>query len=142
MIRHAHRRRKMPRSAAARVGNGCYYLDEITLLNSGGIVIGDNVGFARDCWLNGFGGITIDDNTIIGPGVYIHSANHEVKRGRVVRTRWVAKSVWIGANVWIGAGAIILPGAYIEDDTIVGAGSVVAGHVRGVVHGEKARGHH
>ena len=41
----------------------------------------------------------------------------------------VGRPVTIGRNVWIGGGAIILPGVVIEDDAVVGAGSVVTRHV-------------
>jgi acetyltransferase-like isoleucine patch superfamily enzyme len=36
----------------------------------------------------------------------------------------------IGNNVWIGRGCIIFPGTVIEDGVIIGANSVVKGHLQ------------
>ena len=33
--------------------------------------------------------------------------------------------MYIGKNVWIGANSVVLPGAYIGDNAVVAAGSVV-----------------
>lgn len=40
------------------------------------------------------------------------------------------QKIIIGNNVFIGLNAIILPGSIIEDNTIIGAGSLVKGHLR------------
>lgn len=40
------------------------------------------------------------------------------------------KPIIIGNNVFIGFGAIILPGTIIEDNVIIGAGSVVKGTIK------------
>jgi virginiamycin A acetyltransferase len=47
----------------------------------------------------------------------------------------------IGPDVWIGAGAIVLKGVSIGAHAVVGAGSVVTGHVPpwAVVAGNPAR---
>lgn len=52
---------------------------------------------------------------------------------------WVARDVYpsldlfgtieIGDNVFVGAGAILLPGTIIEDNCVIGAGSVVRGRI-------------
>lgn len=41
----------------------------------------------------------------------------------------ITAPIKIGNNVFIGLGAIILPGTTIEDDVVIGAGSVVKGHI-------------
>jgi len=41
----------------------------------------------------------------------------------------VYKEVIIGRNVWIGTNTIVLKGFHIGDNSIIGAGSVVNGHI-------------
>lgn len=67
------------------------------------------------------GGITIDDNVMIGPNVRIVTDNHDFDNRMVLR----CKAVHIGRNAWIGVGAIILPGVTIGENAVVAAGAVV-----------------
>jgi maltose O-acetyltransferase len=111
---------------AKRVGEGCFYLDQIVWLNGDGIELGDRVGFNYGCYVNGYGGLWIGDRSIIGPYSMIHTANHEMDPERpIVDQGWTKRAVEIGADCWIGMGVCILPGAQIGDRCIVGAGSVV-----------------
>ncbi len=112
---------------ARSVGDGCFYVDSITWLNGEQITIGDNVAFNAGCWVNGYGGLTIDDGTIIGPHTMIHTANHitDDLDESIADQGWKTQPVRIGKNVWIGMNVLILPGVTIGDGAIVGAGSVV-----------------
>lgn len=111
---------------AKKVGEGCYYMDLIVWLNSEFIELGDNVGFNYGCYVNGFGGLKIDDRSLIGPYSMIHTANHETDVTKTIQEQgWVKEPVTIGKDCWIGMGVSILPGVTIGDKVIVGAGSVV-----------------
>jgi acetyltransferase-like isoleucine patch superfamily enzyme len=111
---------------AKRVGKGCYYLDLIVWLNGEFIELGDDVGFNYGVYVNGFGGLTIDDYSMIGPLSMIHTANHESDPNKPLQEQGHIKApVTIGREVWVGMGVIILPGVTIGDGVIVGAGSVV-----------------
>lgn len=111
---------------AKRVGEGCFYLDQIVWLNGDEIELGDRVGFNYGCYVNGYGGLRIGDRSIIGPYSMIHTANHEMSTEQpIVDQGWTERPVEIGADCWIGMGVCILPGARIGDGCIVGAGSVV-----------------
>lgn len=78
-------------------------------------------GIMKGCYIQGKGGIYIDDYTQIAPNVIIVSSNHDVYDSR----KSVLKAVRIGKYCWIGAGAKIMPGVVLGDWTIVGAGAVV-----------------
>ena len=69
------------------------------------------------CWL-----IEIGDNVTFAPRVHIlaHDASMKKSLGYTKIAR-----VSIGNNVFLGVGTIVLPGVRIDDNTIVGAGSVV-----------------
>ncbi len=111
---------------AKRIGEGSFYIDQIIWLNGDNIEIGEKVGFNFGCYVNGFGGLTIGENTIIGPYTMIHTANHEMATDRLIPEQgWNLGPVAIGAGCWIGMGVCILPGVTLGDGCVVGAGSVV-----------------
>ena len=112
---------------AKRIGADCFYVDQITWLNGAGIELGDRVSFNTGCWINGFGGLTIGDDVLIGPRVMIHTANHRTDDpDRPISAQgWETRPVSIGAGAWIGMGVLIVPGVTIGEGAIVGAGSVV-----------------
>jgi acetyltransferase-like isoleucine patch superfamily enzyme len=112
---------------AKRVGEGCFYLDMIIWLNADRIELGDRVGFNYGCYVNGYGGLTIGDRSIIGPYSMIHTANHEMDLGAPIPDQgWITSPVEIGPDCWIGMGVSILPGVTIGEGCVVGAGAVVA----------------
>lgn len=127
---------------AKKVGDGCFYIDKIIWLNSDRIEMGDKVGFNYGCFVNGYGGLTIDDGTIIGPYTMIHSANHETDPSMPIPEQgWEVRPVTIGKGVWIGMGVCILPGVTIGDGAIVGAGAVVSKDIEpwGIAVGNPAK---
>lgn len=87
------------------------------------ILVGIDVcpGLMRGCYIQGKGGIEIDDYTQIGPNVVIISANHDIYDSR----KHIEAKVIIGKYCWLGAGCKIMPGVILGDFTIVGAGAVV-----------------
>ncbi|MFP5318012.1 MAG: acyltransferase [Acidimicrobiia bacterium] len=113
---------------AKRVGEGCYYLDQIVWLNGDHIELDDGVGFNFGCYVNGFGGLVVGEGTIFGPYTMIHTANHrtdDVDRP-IPEQGWEDTGpVRIGRQCWVGMGVCILPGVQIGEGCILGAGSVV-----------------
>ena len=85
--------------------------------------IGKNVFINHGCSFLDLGGITIEDDVLIGPQVKLVTENHPVDPGN--RKSLDLKSIHIGKNVWLGAGAIILPGITVGENSIVAAGAVV-----------------
>jgi acetyltransferase-like isoleucine patch superfamily enzyme len=86
--------------------------------------IGKNVFINFDCVFLDLGGITIEDNVLIGPKVSLLSEGH----GITVESRQslIPKPILIKKNAWIGANATILPGVTIGENAIVAAGAVVS----------------
>ena len=73
------------------------------------------------------GGITIEDDVLIGPDAYLISVNHQLKPKQ--RKELELKPVVIERNAWIGAKAMILPGVTIGENAVVAAGAVASKNV-------------
>lgn len=103
------------------------------------IRIGKNVFINHACTFLDLGGITIEDDVLIGPNVQLITENHPIKPSE--RKALDLKSILIKKNVWIGAGAIVLPGVTVGENSVVAAGSVVTKDVpmNTVVGGVPAR---
>ena len=89
------------------------------------ITLGRNVFINQGCHFMDMGGISIGDDTLIGPNVNLVSAGHPLAPGER-RNGIVTAPISIGRNVWIGAAATILPGVTIGDNAVVAAGAVVS----------------
>lgn len=87
------------------------------------IRLGRNVFINHACSFLDLGGITIEDEVMVGPRVNILSENHPVEAGR--RKTLVPDAVLIKRNAWIGAAATIMPGVTIGENAVVAAGAVV-----------------
>lgn len=88
------------------------------------ITIGKNVFINHACSFLDMGGITIEDDVLIGPRVNLITENHPLEPAD--RRALICKSILIKRNAWIGAGVTILPGVTIGENAVVAAGAVVA----------------
>lgn len=86
--------------------------------------IGKNVFINFDCTFLALGGIIIEDNVLIGPGVKLLSEGHPLHPEE--RHALVPGKIHIERNAWIGAGAILLPGVTIGQNAVVAAGAIVS----------------
>jgi acetyltransferase-like isoleucine patch superfamily enzyme len=87
------------------------------------ITIGKNVFINHACSFLDLGGITIEDDVLIGPKVNLVTENHPVNPSQ--RKSLVLNSILIKKNAWLGAGVTVLPGVTIGENAIVAAGAVV-----------------
>ncbi|MCC5916111.1 MAG: acyltransferase [Cryomorphaceae bacterium] len=91
------------------------------------ITIGNNVGIGEYAYLGGAGGLTIDDDCIVGQYLSCHPENHVADDLETpIRFQGVTrKGIYIGKNCWIGSKVTILDGVQIGDGCIIAAGAVV-----------------
>lgn len=103
------------------------------------ISIGRNVFINHACSFLDMGGITLEDDVLIGPRVNLVTENHPMEPAD--RRSMLTKPIVIKRGAWIGAGATILPGVAIGENAIVAAGAVVSKDVAAntVVGGVPAR---
>ncbi|MCW3103864.1 MAG: acetyltransferase [Bacteroidetes bacterium] len=88
------------------------------------IQLGKNVFINHACSFLDMGGITIEDNVLIGPKVNLITENHSLEPSK--RRYLSCKPIVIKQNAWIGASATILPGVTIGENAVVAAGAVVS----------------
>jgi len=91
------------------------------------ITIGKNVFINHACSFLDMGGITIEDNVLIGPKVNLITENHPLNPND--RKTLICKPIVIKRSAWIGAAATILPGVTIGENAVVAAGAVVTADV-------------
>ncbi|MEA5138185.1 sugar O-acetyltransferase [Arcicella rigui] len=87
------------------------------------IKLGKNVFINHACSFLDLGGITIEDDVMLGPRVNLTSENHPLDPKD--RKTVILQPILIKRNAWIGANATILSGVTIGENAIVAAGAVV-----------------
>ncbi len=102
------------------------------------LVIGEHVNFSDRVHVACVNRIHIGAGTLVGSRVIVSDHAHGVYRGEGQsspdvppneRPLWSAGPVEIGRNVWLGDGVAVLAGASIGDGAVIGANSVVTGHI-------------
>lgn len=103
------------------------------------IHIGKRVFINHGCSFLDMGGITIEDDVLIGPKVNLITESHPMEPSD--RKSLIPKPILIKQNAWIGAAATILPGVTVGENAIVAAGAVVSKDVpaNAIVGGVPAR---
>jgi acetyltransferase-like isoleucine patch superfamily enzyme len=91
------------------------------------MVIGSGTWIGQQCFFHSAGGLTIDTNVGVGPGVKIITSYHaeEGVAQPILHSRVEFSPVSIERDADIGVGAIILPGVTVGKGAQVGAGAVV-----------------
>ena len=87
------------------------------------IMIGRNVFVNHACTFMDRGGITLEDEVLIGPKVNLITTNHPLPPSE--RRATISHPILIRKKAWIGAAATIMPGVTIGENSVVAAGAVV-----------------
>lgn len=124
------------------VGEQCNMKSGVLIERAEHVSMGDRVSIQHNCFISGYGGVSIGNDVSIGCDTKILSSEHPYRGGEVFKHLPLeAKRVTIGNNVVLGAAVIILGGVTIGDNVMIGAGSVVTKDVPGncVYAGNPAR---
>ena len=101
---------------------------DLTFLNSNNIELGSDIYIAKGTWLNGLGGLIIEDEVVIAPYVAISTMQHVFKNdsvrfggsipGKVLikKGTWLASHVSVKCGVTIGSGSIVGANAFVVKD--------------------------
>ena len=119
---------RSPLAPSIVIGKHCRLKENVALMACGGkITLEDHVLLGPNTRIFGHGGVVIGKNTMFGGGISVSSANYAcaLNRRPFQCQGYILKPVKISSNVWIGDNSCIVGGVTIEQDVIVGAGSVV-----------------
>lgn len=105
-------------------GKNCFIQFPVHVEGQEFIELGNNVSINAFVHIWGQGGLTIGNDTLIASHVSIITVTHDTQSIKYNQSL-ITKPINIGNNVWLGAHSVILPGIVIEDNVIVGAGSVI-----------------
>jgi acetyltransferase-like isoleucine patch superfamily enzyme len=98
----------------------------------GSLRIGQRCSIATGCFIgSGEGGTSIGDDCLIGANCTIVSSTYRYESLDVpfAAQGHDSKGTVIGNNVLIGSNCVIVDGANIEDNVMIGALSLVSGHI-------------
>ena len=121
----ADERRELLRERLAAVGSGAVIRPPFHCDYGYNISLGADVFLNFNCVILDVVAVSIGAGTQIGPAVQLYTADHPRDPAARASGAEFGRPITIGCNVWIGGGAIILPGVTVNDDAIIGAGSVV-----------------
>jgi maltose O-acetyltransferase len=130
-------RRDLLRQRLGEVGQGAVIRPPFHCDYGYNIRLGRGVFLNFNCVILDVCEVDIGEQTQIGPGVQLLTADHPRDPAERAAGLEFGKPIVIGRNVWIGGGALILPGVTIGDDAVIGAGAVVT---RDVPEGATAMG--
>lgn len=89
------------------------------------IEVGDNFYTNFNCTMLDAGGIKIGNGVLLAPNVGLYTVGHPLDAELRAQAYEDAKPIVIGDNVWIGAQSIVLGGVTIGSNTVIAAGSLV-----------------
>ncbi|WP_169628108.1 acyltransferase [Ferrimonas senticii] len=105
----------------------------VILKNPSALNIGRNVSIHDYGYIDALGGILIEDNVSIAHRCSLVSFEHGYDehdlpiKYNTLRTAPIS----ISSDVWLGANVVVLSGSKIAMRSVIGAGSVVKGHLDG-----------
>ena len=140
-----------------KTGKNLFIGDGVILIQrkeSGTITLGDNISVYKDCILDTgqsgnitvgskssihhhsilkayIGSIQIGSGVMIAANCALYSYNHEIAADISIRDQPIISrgGIKIADEAWLGTGVIVLDGADIGKGAVIGAGSVVNGHI-------------
>lgn len=93
------------------------------------VCIGRDVYIAYGCWIQGVGGVTLEDETMLGPYSVLASANHQKSGGSYRFGRGCHKPITLKRGAWTGAHVVITAGVTVGSGAACAAGAVVVSDV-------------
>ena len=109
------------------IGDRSAIRDNVILGGNGRLAIGNRTAINDGCILSVMESVTIGDDVMLAPRVYVLDVDHRFGRRDIpiARQGYTTAPVRIGDGAWIGTGAVVTKGVTIGEGAIIGANSVV-----------------
>ena len=115
----------MLRPFFAQCGRNLQVASGVQILNPHRIRLGDDVFIGYYSWINGLGGLVIEDEVMLGPFVVISTLRHHFVGGSVRFGGESPQPVQIGRGTWLAAHVCVAGGVKIGTGSLIAAGAVV-----------------
>lgn len=99
------------------------------------IEIGSDVHICPFCIISGYGGIKIDNNTVISSGSKLYSMSNtpfklskpeeKISLMPYNQAEYLVGPITLNTNVWVGLNVIIMPGCNIGKDSFIASNSII-----------------
>jgi len=114
------------------IRNNCRFMrhSSINADKNSSIKIGDNLSVNYNVNINScnHGYIEIGNGVLIGQNTVLRASDHKIsdQNKKINEQNHSGGKIIIGNNVWIGSNCVILKNVKIEDNSVIGAGTVVS----------------
>lgn len=108
-----------------KCGRGLRLNRDVYFLNPSRIRIGRDVLIGMGDWIDGSGGIEIEDEVLLSPYCVIVSSSHTFRDNSASRGKGKLASTRIGRGSWLGAHVTVAAGVSIGQGVLVGANTAV-----------------
>ena len=118
------------------IKNNCRFMrySSINADKNSSIKIGDNISVNYNVNINSCnnGYIEIGNDVLIGQNTVLRASDHKIsdQNEKINKQGHTGGKIIIGNNVWIGANCVILKDVKIEDNSVIGAGTVIHKNVK------------
>lgn len=120
------RRRDLIRTFVPDFGEGAVMMSPIRVQRADNLTVGAGSYFNYDCTIINSAKVTLGRNVLVAPKVSFYTSiaplSPEQRKQKLERSA----PITVKDNVWIGGSAVILGGVTIGENSVIGAGSVVA----------------
>ncbi len=112
-----------------RCGSDFQIASHAMIVHTSSVSIGDHVYIAYGSWIQGYGGVTLDDEVMLGPYTVLASSNHEKKDGSYRFGGGLGAPIHLCRGSWTGSHVVITAGVRVGPGAACAAGAVVTGDV-------------
>lgn len=116
---------KLIRSIIGKCGESIFIEQPFHCDYGSNIEVGNNFYANYNLTILDVGKVMIGENAMIAPNVSIYTAGHPIHPDSRNSGYEYGISITIGDNVWIGGNVVINPGVHIGNNVVIGSGSVV-----------------